>query len=232
MKTILAGFMSVFFALIGYSIYEWINKRWFKRKDFLQIAAGFKFSPEVSEFLWRTSKGKIRQLITIDKKGEPRLAAGFEMIGISDLIYRDIREGLYEGYIAFITDFDRKKRNLGIVKGNDKFSILKIMQTNGQKYLLGNSKLINELKGLDKKAPFSILGAGHNWVELEFESQTEDISLIMEKANELCPPEILDMEVSPIEDELRTTNKIFLWWPEDNQDEHKVELQSNADQNS
>ncbi len=158
--------MCPFFCTYRVYIYEWINNRWFKRKDFLKASSSFKFSDDVSAFLWKKAKAKIRQLVTVNKKGEAKLAAGFEMMGIKDEILEEIRKGLPGEYIIFITNFEKKKKNVGIIKGYDKFSILKTMQTSGEKYNISNGKLINDLKMLDKKFPFSIIGAGSDWWNL------------------------------------------------------------------
>lgn len=223
MKALIAGLMSAFLALVGYQIYEWINKRWFKRKDFLKTASNLKFSEEASSFLWNKTKAKIRQLVTIDKKGEERLSAGFEMLGISEEKLKEIQAGLPPEYITFVTDFYNKAQNIGIIKSNDKYAILKTMQTHSDKFHVSNAKLINDLRGLDKKAPFKITGAGEDWLELYFEKIPEDIAYVLGKTGELFPVQANSPEPSVIAEELKTAGKLFLWWPASPEDNGKSE---------
>lgn len=233
MKTLITGFGSAILGLIGYYIYEWIHKNWFKRKDFFKTAEDVKFSEEVSSFLWKKAKSKLKQLVAYDKKGEEILAAGFEIVRINDQLLAEIQAGLSRDYISYISYFDTKTKNLAIIKGNDKFSILKTMQTHSEKYNVSNGKLINELRSLDKKVPFTITGAGFDWVELFFETLPSDIEAILTKATELCPlQEIsqksltsseLSTELLPYEEELKTTRKLFLWWPMDKEENVNTE---------
>jgi len=218
MEKMIAGLTSALLALVGYYIYEWINYRWFKRKDFMKIAHGFQFSDEVSSFLWQRAKKKIRQLITYDRKQEPKFASGLEIVYIKDSLLKEVRANFpSRDYLIFSTHFDKKGQNIGIIKGTDPYLILKTMQTHGENQNLNTAKLISELKSLDKKYPFSISGAGSDWVELYFENLPEDINPIIEKAAALCPypqgPSEAPLEVSAREEELKTTHKLFLGWP-------------------
>jgi len=223
MKTLVAGLMSALLALVGYQIYEWINNRWFKRKDFLKMAANLKFSEEMSSFLWDKAKSKIHQLVTTDKKGEEKLAGGLEIIGVTEERLKEIQAGLPQEYITFVTGFDKKGQNIGIIKSNDKFAILKTMQTHSDKYHVSNGRLINDLRALDKKAPFKISGAGEDWVELFFENVPEDIGYVLEKTGELFPAQANPPESAALVEELKTTQKLFLWWPTDPGDNGKTE---------
>lgn len=215
MKTIIAGLTSAMLALVGYYIYEWINKRWFrfKRKDYLKIAAGFKFSDEVTSFLWKKARPQIRQLVIYDRKDEAKFAAGFEITDIKEALLEEIKTSLPEGYLSFITFFDNKKKNLGIIKGHDQFLILKTMKTQSERYKITNAKLVSELKELDKKHPFTITGAGSDWVELSFEYLPQDLNHILEKTAELCPLQDISLQKSTLQEELTATQKLFLWWP-------------------
>lgn len=219
MKTLIAGLMSALLALVGYQIYEWINKRWFKRKAFLKIAASLKFTEEVSSFLWDKAKGKIGQLYAIDKKGEESFTGGLEITGATEEKLTEIQAGLPQEYITFATGFDKKGQNIAIIKGIDKFAILKTMQTRSDKYHVSNGKLINDLRALDKKAPFKIAGAGEDWVELFFEKAPQDSGYVLEKAGELFPAP----DSATLAEELKTTQRLFLWWPSDRGDNGKSE---------
>lgn len=214
MKIILMGFMSAVLALIGYSIYEWIKIVWFKRKHYVKLVESLNFSEEVGSFLWDKDKRRINQLIYYDKNGIAKAPIGLLITKVSDTRVAEISAGLPKGYLSFICDFDQKNKDLAIIKGLDKYLILKTMQTHAEKSSLTNSNLIDELRKLDKICPFSIIGAGYDWVELAFETLPEDIGPLKKKLIALSPPSDDLAEFSAeIEEELKTTNKIFLGWP-------------------
>ncbi len=222
MKTIIAGLMSALLALVGYNIYEWINKRWFKRKDFIKVAKDFKFSDEVSSFLWDKSKGKIQQMVSHNKKGEEKLAAGFVIIKLNEEKITEIRSGLSADYLTFIYDFDKNSKSLGIIKSYDKFSILKTVQTHSDHNNVSNGRLINDLKALDKKTPFTISGAGADWVELSFPALPEDVPFVISKAAELIPFAEGSPELTTLKEEFNSTHKLFLWWPTPSETEQSL----------
>ncbi|NLI92712.1 MAG: DUF4253 domain-containing protein [Peptococcaceae bacterium] len=215
MKTMLVGLLSAVLALVCYNIYDFINNRWFKRKDFMKTVADVNFSEEVGSFLWKISGGKVRQLLTYNKKGEEISGAGLEALGIKDTVLGQIKEGLPADYLAFITEFDKKKQHVGIIKSADKFAIVKTMQTQSPKNNMSNSKLISELRTLDKKYPFKISGAGQDWVELFFENLPEDTGGIVDTAKQLCP---LSETSETMDEDLKTNRKLFLWWQEDREE--------------
>lgn len=211
MRAIIVGLISGVLALIGYSLYEYIKNRWirFKYKDFQNLVTYCNFSEEVSTYLWKNYRGKLGQLLSYNKKGEEVSAGGLEITGLNDNLLAALRENIPNDYLVFIADFDKKNKKIGIIKGYDKYLILKNMQTNGDSYNVSNGKLINELKIIDKTHPFSIIGAGYDWVELEFKSFSEDtvsreeLTSLLERFHKLSLPQDISME----------KNRIFLWWP-------------------
>jgi hypothetical protein len=120
------------------------------------------------------------------------------------------------GCLAFISERESKKASVAIVKGHDQFDILRIQQTNGENYDISNNKVIYTLKEWHKQYPFTILGAGHDWVEVEFLElpQNKDILLLAQNVYEFCP-DIVDQETESIEvliEEMKKTRKMFFWW--------------------
>lgn len=218
MDKLLIGIRWVILALVGYSIYEWISGRWLRRKQFRTLVENLKFPEEVSSYIWKKSKGKIGQLVGYDKDGEEKFVNGLEITKANDNLLADLRTGLPKNYLAFICYFNKKIKNLGILKSTDKYLILKTMQTNGEDYGLSNHKLVNGLKIIDKKYPFSIIGAGNDWLELDFEAlpdtSGESIEPLLDRLMELMPSQndLAECKIE-LEEELRTTNKIFFWWP-------------------
>lgn len=231
------GFLSAMLALLGFTIYEWLRKKWLVSKQFRVLAEKFKFSEEESSFIWKTSKGKILQLVSYDKKGREKYVNGFEIPKISDTMLKEIQTGIPNGYLTFICDFNKKNKRLAIIKGVDKFTILKTMQTNGESFKLSNGKLINDLKLLDKNYQFSINGAGFDWVELTFdtfpeENDTQGLNSLVSKLIELMPPQDNSADYrARFKEELVTTRKAFLWWPKlESEDQEDQEDQEESDE--
>lgn len=120
------------------------------------------------------------------------------------------------GCLAFISERESKKASVAIVKSLDQFDILKIQQTNGENYDISNNKVIYTLKEWHKQYPFTILGAGHDWAEVEFIEmpQNNDILLLAKNVYEFCP-DIVDQGTESIEvliEEMKKTRKMFFWW--------------------
>jgi len=207
--------MSVFLALLGYNIYEFIKKKWFSfdRKQYLQLVDYLDYSPEVRDYLWRNFRAKLSPLSTYNKKAEPVSAGGLRIKAANDDDLAKIRENLPKEYLVFIADFDKKQKSVGIIKGYDKYLILKNMQTSGGDQQLTTGRLVNELKTLERSYPFSIIGANHDYVELEFHTVPEDIDSLLVKLQKICPEQLSDMEqVSAAKQEIQDTKRVFLWW--------------------
>ncbi|MGI6450467.1 MAG: DUF4253 domain-containing protein [Desulfitobacteriia bacterium] len=220
MRIIIMGFVSAMAALLGYYIYEWLRNKLVKGKHFKSLAEEFKFSEEVSTFIWEKAKHSVLQLLAYDKTGNEKYVNGFEIPKISDTLVQEIQAGLPKGYLTFICDFDQKHKRLGIIKGHDQYAILKTMQTNGENFNLNNGKLISELRSIEKIAPFTIIGAGYDWLELAFtkleaSSGADKVcQAIADKVMAIAPPQEDAAEYrEQLLEELKATQKLFLWWP-------------------
>lgn len=93
-------------------------------------------------------------------------------------------------YSVFISEHTNNKIcKIGVIKGNDQFEILKIQQTNGDNYDIGNDDVIDKLKEWNGKYPFTIIGADYDWVEAHFKVIPNDIELksFAQEIYEFCP---------------------------------------------
>ncbi|PSL41042.1 uncharacterized protein DUF4253 [Planomicrobium soli] len=123
------------------------------------------------------------------------------------------------GYLVFINErnfnFNSECR-IGIIKGSDQFDILKVVQTNGENYDISNQEVISRLMQWNNRYPFTIVGADYDWVEAIFieEIQNNEIESFAHEMYEFCP-DIVDQGTESIDgliEELKNTNKLFLWW--------------------
>ncbi|NLP44575.1 MAG: DUF4253 domain-containing protein [Peptococcaceae bacterium] len=215
MKILVFGIMSVFLALLGYNLYEFIKKKWFSfdRKQYLQLVNYWDYSTEVSDFLWHNFRSRLSPLSTFNKKAELVSAGGLKIKAVSEDDLSKLRENLPKEYLIFIADFDRKEKSIGIIKGYDKYLIPKSMQTSGGDQQLTTGRLINELKALEKAYPFSIIGANHDWVELEFHAVPDDLDSLIQKLQKICPDQFNGNEqASAAKQEIQDKKRVFLWW--------------------
>ncbi len=118
--------------------------------------------------------------------------------------------------MAFVVEMNDaiKVDKIGVMKGTDQYEILRIMHTDGDDYDISNQDVIDWLKELERKAPFEIIGADSDWVEIEFKTLPKDLKAFAEEVYDFCP-DAVDQGPGSVEDlvkEIRKTNRLFLWW--------------------
>ena len=123
------------------------------------------------------------------------------------------------GYLAFISERNFKqgsKSNIGIIKGNDQFELLKILQTNGDNSDINNDDVISKLKQWNTSYPFIIIGADFDWIEAKFTvlPSNQEIKSFAQEMYEFCPDVVEQGAGSNQEliEEIKETKKLFLWW--------------------
>lgn len=120
------------------------------------------------------------------------------------------------GYMVFIVEVNEgiKTDTIGVLKGPDQYSILRVMQTNGQGDDVTNEDIIAKLKGWEKRSAFVIVGAENDWVEIEFTRLPADLRSLAEEVQEFSP-EAVDDGATGLDDlvtDIRKTRRLFLWW--------------------
>ncbi len=121
-----------------------------------------------------------------------------------------------KGYLVFISDqgLGADPARAGIVKGTDPYDILRAVQTDGANYDITNEQVIAKLKTWEQRYPFTITGAGLDWVEVRFTTPPADAEAFAEEAFRFCPDIVSQGtgSVSGLADEIRKTQTLFLWW--------------------
>ncbi len=111
--------------------------------------------------------------------------------------------------------FDSGEDNyLAVIKGKSDGEVLKWRQTNGINYDINNDSLISELQEWKSKFDFILLGAGMDWLRIQFLTQPLDLDKFAEEVYEFCP-DIVDQGIGDLEKlapEMKRMNGIFLWW--------------------
>lgn len=116
--------------------------------------------------------------------------------------------------LVFFSDHEHCK--VGLLKGNDQFEILKIQQTNGNNYDIGNKEVIAKLKKWNSRFPFDIIGAGFDWVEANFKVLPSDkeIKSFAKEIYDFCP-DVVEQgagDIKSLIEEIKNSRKLYLWW--------------------
>ena len=111
-------------------------------------------------------------------------------------------------------DIQGKPDRISIVKTADQFDILRMQETNGDNYEISNEKVIAKVKEWDQRFGLRIIGAGLDWLEIDFINQPKDIQEFAEEVYTFCP-DVVDQGAAKVEslaNEMKKTNTLYLWW--------------------
>ncbi len=119
-------------------------------------------------------------------------------------------------HMAFVVETNEgiKIDKIGILRGTDRYDILRLMQTNGNSYDITNDDIIEKLKEWEKCYPFEIAGANYEWVEIEFKTLPRDLKAFADEVDAFCP-DALEEGATGTEKfvkDLKKTKKLLLWW--------------------
>ncbi|WP_372660771.1 DUF4253 domain-containing protein [Cohnella sp.] len=182
-----------------------------------EVAEEMGFSRNVLDIIKQISNANLQRLTVRNDEGE------IEIDGISFFTFNEDDEKLIIELqsklkplecIVFFNDQEHCK--VGIIKGQDQFEILKIQQTNGDNYDIGNKEVIAKLKKWNSRFPFDIIGADFDWVEANFKVMPDDneIRSFAQEIYDFCP-DIVDQGTGSIEsliEEIKKSKKLYLWW--------------------
>ena len=119
-------------------------------------------------------------------------------------------------YMAFVIEMNANTRTdkIGVLKGTDQLEILRIMHTDGDQYDISNQDVIDRLTEWGKTAPFEVIGADNDWVEIEFKTLPQDLKAFAEEVYDFCP-DAVDQGPGSTADlarDIQKTKRLFLWW--------------------
>ncbi len=92
---------------------------------------------------------------------------------------------------------------VSVVRGGNSYDILKIQGTESAGHRLDTKTIIAWLKAQQKEAPFSITGAGPDWVEARFVKPPKDVFTFAKKVAEFAPDVLVR--------DTRTVEKLAEW---------------------
>ena len=124
--------------------------------------------------------------------------------------YKDI------GYYIFNSEsnFGFGKDKITILKTNDQFEILKVMQTGGINYNLDNQAVINKLIEWHTNFPFEIIAADSASITARFIRKPLNMLSFAQEVYDFCP-DIVDQGTNTVEvlaEEMEKSDILYLWW--------------------
>jgi hypothetical protein len=119
-------------------------------------------------------------------------------------------------YMAFVIEMNESINmdKIGVLKGTDQYQILTIMHTDGDQYDISNEDVIERLRDWEKTSPLDIIGAGNDWVEIEFRTLPKDLKSFVEEVYDFCPDAVEQGpgSTADLARDIQQTKKLFLWW--------------------
>lgn len=128
-----------------------------------------------------------------------------------------LKERLRElGHLIFIHNKDKinNRYTIAVIRSGDQFDIIKISQTNGDRYNISNAEVIDKLQIWHKSYPFEIIGAGGDWVEAIFKVMPVNMEDFANDIYQFCP-DVVDGgsgSVKFLAQEMKDTGILYLWW--------------------
>lgn len=181
------------------------------------LGAKIGFDQETLLLIKQVSRGKIRQFEMVDENNQTVKVNGVLIdspsINNQDIVFSLRFPLLLSGYLAFAAD-NYEGREVGILKGNDQFEIVKVMNTDGINYGHNNKDVIAKLKQWMEKYPFDIIGAGIDWVEIEFREVPKDLNSFSKEVYDFCPDSVEQGvgSIGSLEQSIKASKRLFLWW--------------------
>ena len=178
------------------------------------------FDRQVLIIMKEESGGNIHRLVGYDENDFQIVANGVS-VPVPEDRTDDVLAGLRRRltplkYMAFVIEMNDtiNTDTIGVLKGTDQYEILKIMHTDGDQYDISNDDVIERLKEWEKTSPLDILGAGNDWVEIEFRTLPRDLKAFAEEVYDFCP-DAVDQgpgTTAELARDIQQTRKLFLWW--------------------
>lgn len=119
-------------------------------------------------------------------------------------------------YAAFIVEENEQVNTarIGIIRDTDRYEILRMMQTNGLGYEISTQDIIDRLKDWEKCSEFDIVGAGNDWLELEFKRLPQDIKSFVQEVQDFCPDAADEglVGLEELREDLMKNRRLYLYW--------------------
>ena len=161
-----------------------------------ELAAAIGFDEHVCELLKQRTGHTFDRLIEFNEQYEQQDAEGLsiavERQDVEPCLVKLQSELTDHGYRAFWSEVyesngAKTSDEIAVLKTVDQYSIIQLRRSNGGNYGVSTDDVIKRLKEWENRCQFQIVGAGGDWVAVQFESLPENTCAFAEEIYEFCP---------------------------------------------
>ena len=103
---------------------------------------------------------------------------------------------------------------IAILPTADQLEVVRTIGTSAPNYDIANRDIVAWLRALHTEHPFTITGAGTDWLAARFAATPGDPALLARRINAFCP-DVVEQGVGSVRalaDEIEKTGQLYCWW--------------------
>jgi hypothetical protein len=103
---------------------------------------------------------------------------------------------------------------IAILPTADQLEVVRTMGTSAPNYDIANHDIVAWLRALHTEHPFTITGAGTDWIAARFAAPPRDAMMLARRINSFCP-DVVEQgagSVSALAEEIEKTRQLYCWW--------------------
>jgi hypothetical protein len=162
----------------------------------------------------------VRRLLGADANGMEQPARGITVEvahGRAAAEAQLLRRRLGPGHVVFVSQrrhgIDRQPDDVSVIRSDDPFEPLRVMNTSGPSYNLSAQRVIARLRDWDRRHGILLVGAGHDWLEARILRPPQDLRAFVLEVYEFCPDVVDELQsVDRLAAEIQLTRTLYLWW--------------------
>ena len=120
-----------------------------------------------------------------------------------------------EGKYIFISEIAHNGYKVGLTGAtSDPYKLMEFAETNGANYDIETSHIIDKYKKWDSEFGITPIAIGFDFCECQIKNKNIDYKKLADEVYEFCP-DVVDQgteTVEALEEEMRRTGSIYLWW--------------------
>lgn len=185
-----------------------------------QLAVQTGFERVILRIIKEEAAATLHRMSGYDEKGFQIMVPGI-VVSVPECRTEEVLSALRSrlapfGVMAFIVDLNEsiKSDKIGFLKCTDPYEILRVMHTNGDEDDISHEDVVETLKEWEKKHSFDIIGAEHDWVEIEFKVLPANVKAFAEEVYDFSP-DVVDEDLGTVQElvrDLQATKRLLMWW--------------------
>lgn len=120
----------------------------------------------------------------------------------------------YRAYLLAESFSQNLPDKIAILKSDDEFYYLSVVQTNGNNYGISHSQVVERYRQWKEKYGLILIGAGNDWLDAKFRNPPDDWLAFAREVYEFCPDVVNQgtESIDSLAEEMRRSNSVYLWW--------------------